>query len=97
VSPRTLSSILDRKAKPTNGTVRRLLTWISAREVSEDEQRGVVAETLAWVRAQVHCMGLRRFAAEVGIDAANLAKVLLGKRKPSEQLLERFTTQNGGG
>ena len=87
MSPRTLSSILDRGAKATYGTLRRLLNWISAREVSEDEQRGAVAVALAWARAQVDRMGLRRFAAEMGVDAANLSKVLSGRRKSGQRLM----------
>ena len=93
---RTLASILGRKCRPTKNTIRRLLTWISRGEAEDDEGSRAVAEVLDRARAEAQRFGLRRFAAKIGVDPANLAKVLAGKRRPSEQLLERFTTSNGG-
>jgi hypothetical protein len=96
ISLRTLASILGRKCRPTKNTIRRLLTWISRGEAEDDEGSRAVAEVLDRARAEAQRFGLRRFAAKIGVDPANLAKVLAGKRRPSEQLLERFTTSNGG-
>jgi transcriptional regulator with XRE-family HTH domain len=97
IAPRTLASILRCGTKPTTRTIGRLLRWISVTEANEDEQRRGITELLDWARTQTHLMGLRRFAAEKDIDAANLAKVLSGQRMPSERLLARLRSFPAGG
>jgi hypothetical protein len=77
VSLRALASIVARKSRPTDTTVARLLAWISAQEAVEDEQARLVAEALERARAEAQRVGLRRFAAELGVDAANLVKMLV--------------------
>lgn len=56
-----------------------------AREASEEAEH--VLEVLDAVRRRCRLVGVQEFARRAGVDGANLAKVLSGRRKPSLVML----------
>jgi transcriptional regulator with XRE-family HTH domain len=58
----------------------------SRRRKRDDEQ----AAAMAWLKARRAEMGLTALAKMLGVDAANLGKVIEGKRKPSKVLLAKI-------
>jgi transcriptional regulator with XRE-family HTH domain len=93
VSPRALAPILAGRSRPRGATVRKLLAWISAQEAVEGDQ-AAMGPGLSRARAEAERIGLRRLAAELGVDAANLSKMLAGKRRLSRRVLEWFLTKS---
>ena len=59
----------------------------SRRGKRDDEQKHAVA----WVKAKREEIGLAGLAEMLGVDAANLGKVIEGKRRPSNALLVKIT------
>ena len=59
--------------------------WREARE-----QGRLVREVLETVRDQCRRIGVRQFAKRAKVDAANLAHVLSGRRKPSQVMLAKL-------
>jgi hypothetical protein len=49
-----------------------------------------VQELLETVRKRCQHVGVRRLAAHSGVDGTNPARVLSGRRKPSEAMLARL-------
>jgi hypothetical protein len=90
ISLRTLASILGHKCKPTAAVIARLLAWISGPDAVADKDNQAAAEVLARARVEAQRIGLRQLARELEVDAANLVKVLAGRRKPSQRLLTLF-------
>lgn len=59
----------------------------SGQRVSEDELR----DRLKRVAQQYG--GVAQFASAIGVDAANLAKVIKGRRRPGPRLLQRLSVR----
>jgi transcriptional regulator with XRE-family HTH domain len=94
VSPGALAPILAGRSKPRGATVRKLLAWISAQEAVEGGQVAI-GPALVRARAEAERIGLRRLAAELGVDAANLSKMLAGKRRLSRRVAQRLAPDGG--
>ena len=60
---------------------------VSRKQKREDEQAGAVA----WLKTKHEEIGLTALVKMLGVDAANLGKVIEGKRKPSNALLKKIT------
>jgi hypothetical protein len=58
---------------------------IAKRRKARDEE---VAVAIAWLKGKREEIGLAALARMLGTDAANLGKVIEGKRKPSKALLK---------
>ena len=78
------------KRVPRPATLARLHGALASLEAEDRETTEHAGEVLG--RAEEACQrsGLRQTAERVGVDAANLARVLSGRRKPSELMLERL-------
>jgi hypothetical protein len=63
----------------------------SHREKREDERKAAVA----WLKAKREELGLTALAKMLGLDAANLGKVIEGKRKPSTVRLTKIMASRG--
>jgi DNA-binding phage protein len=57
-----------------------------------EKEKQETAETLSRARQaiQKNKIGLRKFAAQAGIDPTNLYKTLMGKRRPSAETLAKL-------
>jgi len=63
----------------------------AARSVSRRQKRDEdVTAAVGWLKAKREEMGLVSLAKLVGMDAADLSKVIEGKRKPSGDQLEKI-------
>jgi transcriptional regulator with XRE-family HTH domain len=56
-----------------------------ASEVAESAR-----EVLEGIKERCQAIGVRRFAKQAGVDSANLAKVLSGRRRPSRAMLAKL-------
>jgi hypothetical protein len=59
---------------------------ISRKQRREDER----AAAVAWLKAKRDAIGLTALAKMLGVDAANLGKMIEGKRKSSKALLAKI-------
>ncbi len=84
VSLREVSAALCGKREPTSATLEKLYRTVPRMEVADREQAEHVQEVLDAVRKRCQRFGVRRFAKQAGVDAANLAHVLSGRRKLSQ-------------
>ena len=62
---------------------------IASRKEKLDEEQ---AAAVAWLRAKRDEIGLTKLVKMLGVDVANLGKVIEGKRRLSKALLEKTTT-----
>ncbi len=90
VSLSEVSAVLLRKRTPTPGTLAKLYRAISRLEREASEEAEHVQEVLDAVRRHCRLVGVRKIARRAGVDSANLAKVLSGRRKPSHVMLEKL-------
>ena len=60
---------------------------ITSKSQSREEE---VASAVAWLKAKRQEVGLAALAERFGVDAANLAKMIEGKRKPTRALLAKI-------
>jgi len=90
VSLSELSAVLLRKRRPTPVTLTKLYRAIPRLEREASEEAGHVREVLDAVRGRCRLLGLREFARRAGVDSANLAKVLSGRREPSLLMLAKL-------
>ena len=76
------------KVAATPQSIARLQAAINAIEKEKKE----TAETLSRAKQAIQKgkISLRKFAAQAGIDPANLNKTLMGKRSPSAQTLKKL-------
>jgi hypothetical protein len=65
---------------------------VGRKQRREQEDR----DTVAWLKAKRDETGLTALAKMLGVDAANLGKVIEGKRKPSKALLARIVALRPG-
>jgi transcriptional regulator with XRE-family HTH domain len=75
---------------PTPATLARLYRAVSQLEREASKEAEHVREVLEAVRRRCRLVGVREFARRAGIDAANLARVLQGRRKPSQLMLAQL-------
>jgi transcriptional regulator with XRE-family HTH domain len=90
VSLGEVSAVLLRKRRPTPATLAKLYKAVSRLETEAREQGRQVREVLEAVRTQCRRIGVRQFAKQAKVDAANLAHVLSGRRKPSQMMLAKL-------
>jgi predicted transcriptional regulator len=90
VSLSEVSAVLLGKREPKPATLAKLHRALShlEREASEDGEH--VREVLDVVRRRCRLVGVREFARRAGVDGANLAKIVSGRRRPSQVMLVRL-------
>ena len=81
-----VSAILSGKRRPTPGTLAKLYRALPRLEQEASEEAESAREVLEAIKERCQAIGVRRFAKQAGVDAANLAKVLSGRRKFSETM-----------
>jgi transcriptional regulator with XRE-family HTH domain len=84
-----VSAILSGKRRPTPATLAKLYRALPRLEQEASEEPELVREVLEGVKRRCQLIGVRRFAKRAGVDAANLAKVLSGRRRPSQAMLAK--------
>jgi transcriptional regulator with XRE-family HTH domain len=87
VSLSEVSAVLLGKRTPKPAVLSKLYKAVSHMEREAREQAGYVRNVLDIVRARCQYVSVRQFARQADIDAANLAHVLNGQRKPSQTML----------
>jgi DNA-binding phage protein len=92
VSFSEVSAILQGKRKPRHETLATLWHAALSLEQEEREREAATRDVIETVRVCCREVGLREVARQTGIDAANLAKVLDRRRKPSQSMLDRLET-----
>ena len=90
VSLSEVSAVLLRKRRPTPGTLAKLYRAIPQLEREACEEAEHIREVLDAARRRCRLVGVREFARRAGVDSANLAKVLGGRRKPSQVMLAKL-------
>jgi transcriptional regulator with XRE-family HTH domain len=90
VSLSEVSAVLLRKRRPTPAMLTRLYRAVPQMEKEADEQAKHRREVLDAVRDQCQRTSLRLFAKRAKLDEANLARVLKGRRKPSQLMLAKL-------
>jgi DNA-binding phage protein len=85
-SLREVFRLLLRQVAATPQAIARLQPAINDLEKEKQE----TAETLSKARQASQKIGLRKFAAQAGIDPANLYKTLTAKRRPSVETLAKL-------
>jgi hypothetical protein len=72
-------------------TTLRKFSWaVTQLEAADREQAERVQDLLETVRERCQHVGMRKFAVQAGVDAADLTRVLDGRRKPSQAMLARL-------
>jgi len=84
VSLREVSAVLCGKRGLASATLEKLYRTVPGMEAADREQAEHVQEILDAVREQCQRFGVRQFAERAGVDAANLAHILSGRRKLSQ-------------
>ncbi len=95
ISLQQVSAILTGVANPTDKTLAKLVHAVVALSAARNADAMRCADLVAQAKAACEQRGLREFARSIGIDAANLTKVLAGQRKLSLKMfakLERLFT-----
>lgn len=87
ISISEVSAILLSKRRPTRTTLSKLFQAIPRLEREASEEAEHVHEVLDAVRMRCWLVGVREFARRAGVDGPNLAKVLSGRRKPSQLMI----------
>jgi hypothetical protein len=85
-SLREVSRLICGKIAATPQSIARLQAAINALE----KEKKKTAQTLSKARQAIQKIGLRKFAAQAGIDPANLHKTLMAKRRPSPETLAKL-------
>ncbi len=82
--------VLRGQGKPTRATLDRLFGTTYQLEVEHREQVARMQVILVAVRDRCQQMGIQQFAKQAGIDAGNLVKVLVSRRKASQAILAKL-------
>ena len=90
VSLQQVSAILTGVANPTDKTLTKLSQAVAALTTARNADATRCAELIAQAKAACERRGLREFARSIGIDAANLTKVLAGRRKLSLMMFAKL-------
>ncbi len=81
-----VSAILSGKRGPTPATLAELYRALPRLEQVASEEAESAREVLEAIKERCQAIGVRRFAKQAGVDAANLTKVLSGRRRFSETM-----------
>src|SRR5262245_46007836 len=76
-----ISALLNDQLKPNAQALLKIHDAIKALEKETDESKSIISGA----REMSLKLGMRKFAAQAGIDSANLNKILMGKRHPSAE------------
>jgi transcriptional regulator with XRE-family HTH domain len=90
VSLREVSSAVHTEQELTPTTLGTFSRAVARLEAADREPAEHLQELLETVRKRCQHVGVRRLAAYSGVDGTNLARVLSGRRKPSEAMLVRL-------
>ncbi len=90
------SSVLRGRGNPSGETLMKLYRAVPEIEAKHREQAERVSAVLAAVRERCHRKGVRKLASLAGVDPANLAHVLTGRREPSKTMLAKLEGELGG-
>ena len=90
ISISEVSAILLGKRQPTRTTLSKLFQAIPRLEREATEEAEHVREVLDAVGRHCRLVGVREFARQAGVDGANLAKVLDGRREPRPMMLAKL-------
>lgn len=85
-----VSAILCGRRRPTPATLTKLYRVIPLLEGDASEQAEYAREVLDGVRRYCQQVGVREVARQAGLDPSNLSRVLKGRRKPSQIILEKL-------
>jgi L-lactate utilization protein LutB len=88
VSLREVSAAVNREG--VLATLRKLSRAAAQLEAADQEQAERVQDLLEKIRERCQHIGTRKFAAQAGVDAANLSRLLDGRRKPSQAMLAKL-------
>jgi hypothetical protein len=87
---REVSAALHTEMELTPATLARFSRAVARLEAADRERAEHVQELLETVRKRCQHVGVRRLAAHSGVNGTNPARVLSGRRKPSEAMLARL-------
>ena len=90
VSLREVSAGLHGDKELDSATLAKLSRAVSRLEAVDREQAEYVQKLLEAVRERCQHIGIRKFATRAGVDGTNLARVLSGRRKPSQTMLAKL-------
>lgn len=90
VSLREVSAVLCGKREPTSTTLEKLYRAVPRMEAVACEQAEHIQKVLKQAEEMCQRIGLRRFTEKARIDAANLAHVMNGQRRPSRMMLAKL-------
>jgi transcriptional regulator with XRE-family HTH domain len=85
-----VSAILRGKRRPSSATLAKLYRALPLLQREALEEAELAQEVLEAVRQGCDVIGVRRFARRAGVDAANLAKILSSRRRPSRAMLAKL-------
>jgi transcriptional regulator with XRE-family HTH domain len=90
ISLREVAASLCGKREPTSATLTKLYRTVPRMETATREQAEYIQKVLKQAEEVCQRIGLRRFAEQAEIDAANLAHVVNGQRRPSRMMLTKL-------
>ncbi|PLS82777.1 MAG: hypothetical protein CYG60_23560 [Actinobacteria bacterium] len=90
VSLSEVSAVLCRKREPRPAMLAKLRRALANLETEAREANEHVRGVLERAKEACQVLGLRRFAERAEVDASNLARVLNGRRKPSQLILAKL-------
>ncbi len=90
VSLSEVSAVLCRKREPRPAMLAKLRRALANLETEAREASEHVRGVLERAKEACQVLGLRRFAERAEVDASNLARVLNGRRKPSQLILAKL-------
>ncbi len=90
ISRQQLAEIITGRATPKAETLLKIAAAARALKKRESERRAAVAGLISLAKVEIQQVGLRAFARENGIDPSNLANMLAGRRKISDDLIAKL-------
>jgi transcriptional regulator with XRE-family HTH domain len=85
-----VSAVLQGNGSPSHETLTRLLVAAQEVDARRREERERVQAGIAVLRERCQCVGIRQVARDIGVDPANLTRVLAGRRRPSLATVRRW-------
>jgi plasmid maintenance system antidote protein VapI len=90
ISARHLTAITSGRVRLTRAMTAKLMRGIEKLGAERTTRGALEEEFLVWARDEAERIALRELARRLGVDPANLAKVLVGQRNVTEKLIRAW-------
>ncbi len=88
VSRQHVSSVVSGVSTPSAGALGALARAVAGLNAKRDREASIVADSLQAIRQACKRHGIRQIARTAGVDDGNLARIVAGKRKASQPLIQ---------